>query len=226
MVSVRAELMQEIFVMDELVVVGEDFLGNTELGLLDIRAESVTMQDSISSELIKKAGDSTVAGALRRVVGASITGGRYATVRGMSDRYTGTTLHGVRIPSADPRRRAVQVDLFPTGTVDGVTVTKTFTPDLQGDFTGGGVDIQTKAIPDSRVLEFGLAREYNTFATGNSDFLSYDGGGAGFFDDGDRDLDPRAKGRFPPFPSFSPIPRKRRCSARSSTTRSRAASRP
>ena len=76
MVSVRAELMQEIFVMDELVVVGEDFLGDTELGLLDIRAESIMMQDSISSELIKKAGDSTVSGALRRVVGASITGGR------------------------------------------------------------------------------------------------------------------------------------------------------
>ena len=40
------------------------------------------------------------------VVGASITAGKYATVRGLSDRYTGTTLNGVRVPSADPRRRA------------------------------------------------------------------------------------------------------------------------
>jgi len=102
--------------------------------------------------------------------GTSIAEGKYATVRGLSDRYTGTTLNGVRVPSADPRRRAVQMDLFPTGTVDSITVTKTFMPNLSGDFTGGGVDIKTKGIPEGPVLgvtlstpdadRYGFDREY------------------------------------------------------------------
>jgi hypothetical protein len=145
--DVRAELDAEVLEMDELRVGGEDLLADSEAGLLEVRAESLVLQDSISAELIGKAGVSDAAGALKLVAGASVVGGKYATVRGLSDRYTGTTLNGIRVPSPDPRRRAVQVDLFPTGTIDSVTVTKTFTPDLQGDFTGGGVDIRTKASP-------------------------------------------------------------------------------
>ncbi|HEU5182215.1 MAG TPA: carboxypeptidase regulatory-like domain-containing protein, partial [Candidatus Polarisedimenticolia bacterium] len=141
MADVRASLGIEVVEMEELVVTGGDLALGEEGGLLDIRAEAVAFQDAISADLISKAGASDVAGALKLVVGASITEGKYATVRGLSDRYTGTTLNGVRVPSADPRRRAVQVDLFPTGTLENLSVTKTFTPDLQGEFTGGGVDI-------------------------------------------------------------------------------------
>ncbi len=106
--------------------------------------------------------------------------GKYATVRGLSDRYTGVTLNGVRVPSADPRRRAVQVDLFPTGTIDSVVVTKTFMPDLQGDFTGGGIDIRTKDVPEGATASFSTSLEYNSLATGNPDFLTYEGGGVPF----------------------------------------------
>ena len=206
MAPVRIDLVPQIYTMEEVVVTGEDFLADTELGLLEIRAEAVTVQDSISSELIKKAGASDVAGALKLVVGASVAEGKYATVRGLSDRYTGTTLHGVRIPSADPRRRATQIDLFPTGTIESVTVTKTFTPDLQGDFSGGGVDIVTKSVPESLVLSFSTGVEYDTEATSNPDFLSYEGGGVKLMDDGDRGLDSRAAGRFPEFPAIGVDP--------------------
>jgi TonB-dependent receptor len=97
-------------------------------------------------------------------------------VRGLSDRYTGTTLNGVRVPSSDPRKRAVQLDVFPTGTVESVTVHKTFTPDLQGDFTGGGVDIKTKSAPEETLLSLSLSAEHNSEATGD-EILSYPGGG-------------------------------------------------
>lgn len=179
--EIRPEIAAEIVEMDELVVTGTDPLGNEEAGLLEIRAESVNMQDSISAELISKAGVSDAAGALKLVTGASVVGGKYATVRGLSDRYTGTTLNGIRVPSPDPRRRAVQVDLFPTGTIESVTVTKTFTPDLQGDFTGGGVDIRTKGIPEQKLFKVSLSGEYNTGASFNDGFLTYKGGGVGAF---------------------------------------------
>lgn len=175
--DVRVRLAQVVIELEELVVTGQDLLADTEFALLEIRAEAVTVQDSVSAELIKKAGVGDVAGALKLVVGASVVDGKYATVRGLSDRYTGTTLNGIRVPSADPRRRAVQLDIFPTGTIDSVTVTKTFTPDLQGDFTGGGVNIKTKSIPDGYTLNVSVSSEYDTEATFNDRFLTYEGGG-------------------------------------------------
>jgi TonB-dependent receptor len=209
--EVRAELSIEVTEMDEMVVTGEDLLGGTEVGLLDIRADATTVQDAISSEIMSKTGATDVAGALKFVVGASVVGGKYAVVRGLSDRYTGTTLNGVKVPSADPRRRAVQVDLFPTGTIESVTITKTFTPDLQGDFTGGGIDILTKGVPDEKLFSTAFGLEYNSLATGNDRFLTYEGGGVdalGIAGD-DRALPEEAKhlpSRSAPFsPSYSSV---------------------
>ncbi len=205
MAEVRTELSIEVTEMDEMVVTGEDILGGTEVGLLDIRSEATTVQDAISSEIMSKSGATDVAGALKFVVGASVTGGKYAVVRGLSDRYTGTTLNGVKVPSADPRRRAVQVDLFPTGTIESVTITKTFTPDLQGDFTGGGIDIVTKGVPEEKLFSAGFGFEYNSLATGNDRFLTYEGGGVealGIAGD-DRKLPEEAK-HLPPPSTFPP----------------------
>jgi TonB-dependent receptor len=206
--DLRVEMTSEVIEMEELVVTGADLLGNSELGVLEIRAAAVAAQDAVSSELIGKAGASDVAGALKLVVGASVVDGKYATVRGLSDRYTGTTLNGVRVPSADPRRRAVQVDLFPTGTIESVTVTKTFTPDLHGDFTGGGIDIRTKSIPDGFILTGSTSVEHNSLATGNEDFLTYEGGGVSFtaHDDGGRAQPGFSKQRFPAVPTFPTPP--------------------
>ncbi|HEV8375660.1 MAG TPA: TonB-dependent receptor [Candidatus Polarisedimenticolia bacterium] len=185
--ELKVEMGIEVVEMEELVVSGTEAEPAEETGLLDLRSEAVSFQDAISADLISKAGASDVAGALKFVVGTSITEGKYATVRGLSDRYTGTTLNGVRVPSADPRRRAVQVDLFPTGTVESLTVTKTFTPDLQGEFTGGGVDIRTKSIPEKRTFSVSMSAEANSQATGNEDFLTYEGGGIPFGGGGARD---------------------------------------
>ena len=140
----RIELMSEAVVTEETTVTAEAYKENKEEAMLEERREAPTVQDAVSSETISKAGAGDASGALKMVVGTSVAAGKYVSVRGLSDRYTGTTVNGVRVPSADPRRRAVQVDLFPTGTIDSVTVTKTFTPDLQGDFTGGGVDIKIR----------------------------------------------------------------------------------
>jgi outer membrane receptor protein involved in Fe transport len=208
--EVHIDLESEVVDMEELVVKGEDLMGNTEVGLLELRAESNSIQDAISSELISRAGVSDAAGALKLVVGATVTDGKYATVRGLSDRYTATTLNGVRLPSADPRKRAVNIDIFPTGTIESMTVTKTFTPDLQGDFTGGVVDIETKSVPDKTAIAVSLGSEYNENTTGNDQFLTYDGGGisAFGFDDGGRGLPSTGSDlpRFPPRFSASPSP--------------------
>ncbi len=192
-------LVSEVVDMEELVVTGVDLLADSELGVLEIRAEALSVQDALSAEAIGKAGASDVAAALKLVVGASVVEGKYATVRGLSDRYTGTTLNGVRVPSADPRRRAVQVDLFPTATIEGITVSKTFTPDLFGDFTGGGLDIRTRSTPEDPILAFSASVGHDSLATGESAFLTYAGGGV-------ERLGFHGAGRDYPRVAWSPLP--------------------
>ncbi|HEX5042676.1 MAG TPA: TonB-dependent receptor [Candidatus Polarisedimenticolaceae bacterium] len=199
----RIELMSEAVVTEETTVTAEAYKENKEAVMLEERREAPTVQDAVSSDVISKAGAGDASGALKMVVGTSVAAGKYVSVRGLSDRYTGTTVNGVRVPSADPRRRAVQVDLFPTGTIDSVTVTKTFTPDLQGDFTGGGVDIKTRNIP-GKVLSVGVTSEFNSIATYNDNFLTYAGGGVNTlgFSASDRPLPDSATGELPAIPAF------------------------
>lgn len=191
--DLRVELNQEIVDMEELIVTAGDLFGGTETGLLEIRQFSATVQDAISADLMKKAAASTAADALRLVVGTSVQEGKYVVIRGLSDRYTSTQMNGVRLPTADSDRRAVQVDQFPAAQIESITVTKSFTPDQQGEATGGSVNIRTRSIPDERFLSLSSAVEYNTQTTGK-EMLTYRGGGTGYWgiDDGGRSIPFRA----------------------------------
>lgn len=172
-------LSSELSEMEELVVRESEPVADTatEAGLIALRAQSITFQDSVSRELMSRAGASDAAAAVRLVVGTTIVDGKYASVRGLSDRYVGASVNGFRIPSPDPKRRAVQLDVFPAGTIDSISVSKTFTPDLPGDYSGGGINLKLQSIPDERFLKFSFSRELNRSVYGSEQFLTYKGGG-------------------------------------------------
>lgn len=144
--------------------------------MLNAKQESAVLLDGISSKEIARGGDSDVAGALKRVTGVSVEEGKYVYVRGLSDRYSKTTLNSAVIPSLDPRRNAVQMDMFPVSMVDNISIYKTFSPELPGDFSGGLVDIATKDYPDNLVVDFSIGLGYNTNATFNDDFMGSNSG--------------------------------------------------
>lgn len=130
-------------------------------------------------------GDSDVAAALRRLVGVSVTDGRYAVVRGLDGRYIAATLNGNLMPSTDPFRRDVQLDLFPADILDGIQIQKTFSTDLPGETTGGIIQIGTRGMPEgytnkvSASLGFvdGVTGErVGTYAGGGDDRLGFDDG--------------------------------------------------
>lgn len=207
--ELRVELAPEVFEMEELVVRGFDFASNTEVGLLQIRAESLNISDAIGSDMMSRAGAGTAAAALRLVVGTTVQEGKYVVIRGLSDRYTVTLLNDTRLPTADAARRAVQLDQYPAALIDNIVVKKTFTPDQQGDATGGSVNIQTKHVPEKRVVAVSGSVEYNTETTGRSNFLTYRGGGVTPFaiDDGGRKLPFDSGGLMGfPFSTIFPIP--------------------
>jgi len=189
MTELNASLAGEFTEMEEFVVQDLE-LGGSEIGLLNLRMESPSLMDSISSDLMSRAGASDAAGALRLVAGATVEDGKYAVVRGLPDRYVNSQLNAVRLPTADVDKRAVQLDQFPAALVESIQVSKTFTPDQQGDASGGAVNLVLKGIPDERVLKAKVGAEYNSQLKFRDDFLTYKEGGVDFFgiDDGGRDI--------------------------------------
>ena len=158
--------------------------------LLADRAQALASTESVGAEQISKSGSSDAGGAVTKVAGASIVDGKFAVIRGLSDRYVSVTLNGVNLPSADPYRQSAPLDLFPAQVIDKVVVSKTFTPDKPGAFTGGGIDIVTKSFPEKTFFSMAFGAEYNTQASLNDRFLAYQGGKLDWagMDDGTRAL--------------------------------------
>ncbi len=175
--------------LSEVVVIAEA-LNDSEAAILAAQKKSPVVMDGISSQAFRKIGDGNLSGAMKRVTGVSVQGGKYVYVRGLGDRYTRTTLNGMSIPGLDPERNDVQIDLFPTSILENVKVYKTFSPDLAGDFTGGTVNIETKSFPEENATRVTLGLGYNPNMNLVKDFILYDGGKTDFlgFDDGTRDL--------------------------------------
>ena len=162
-------------------------LQGSSLALLADRQKSSSISDAIGSESFGRLGVGDAADALSKTTGVSIADGKYMVVRGLSDRYNNTTLNGSTVPSADPDKRAVQLDQFPSDIIESIVTTKSFTPDKSGNFTGGSVNVVTKSIPDSGFMSFSVGVGYNEKTTFD-DYLSYEGGSKDWlgYDDGSR----------------------------------------
>ena len=182
----------------------------SERGLLEQRMRSSRIEDSISTEEISRLPASSAGEAIKRVTGVSIVGGRYVFVRGLGERYSNTLLNNVEIPSPEPNRRVVPMDIFPASLLASLQTVKTFSPDQPGGFAGGSVQVFTKDFPEELTMSLSMSTGFNTQATG-AEGLIYPGGNFDFlgFDDGSRklpniiqdraaDVPIRERGRFTP----------------------------
>ena len=161
----------------------------SERGLLEKRMRSSRIEDSISTEEISRLPASSAGEAIKRVTGVSIVGGRYVFVRGLGERYSNTLLNNVEIPSPEPNRRVVPMDIFPASLLASLQTVKTFSPDQPGGFAGGSVQVFTKDFPEDLTMSLSTSTGFNTQTTGEEG-LTYPGGDFDFlgFDDGSREL--------------------------------------
>ncbi|KYG07141.1 TonB-dependent receptor, partial [Sorangium cellulosum] len=154
-----------------------------------IRKNAAHVGDAVGAKEIAKTPDRNAAEAAKRVVGATVVDGRYVYVRGLGDRYTNALLNGAPLPSPEPDRQAVPLDLFPSLVLSDITIVKTFTPDVPGDFVGGSVQINTRELPTKFLLQASLSVAANTHSTFR-DRLTYSGSSTDWLgvDDGTRAL--------------------------------------
>ncbi|MBN2340169.1 MAG: TonB-dependent receptor [Deltaproteobacteria bacterium] len=191
-VSVVAEKPTEIeLVVTPLGVMLSDFVvtaprieGGTA-SLMEERKESTAVEDVIGAEQMSKTGDSNAASALKRVTGITVVGGKYVYVRGLGERYSSTLFNGAMLPSPEPERRVIPLDMFPAGMLESVVVQKTYSPEMPGEFGGGVVLLRSRNYPSEFVFDVSLSGEILTGTTftqgwmnpsGPTDWLGVDGG--------------------------------------------------
>lgn len=133
---------------------------------LDQQREALGIVSAVTAEQIARSPDSDAAAAVQRVSGVTLQDNKYVHVRGLGERYTTTSLNGARMPSPEPEKKVVPLDLFPASLLRSITTSKTFTPDQPGDFSGAQVDIRTREFPAERTVTYSMSVGHNASATG------------------------------------------------------------
>ena len=143
----------------------------------------------LSSAEIARTGEGNIAGALGRVTGLSVVGSGYVYVRGLGDRYSLALLNGSPLPSPEPLKRVVPLDLFPSSVIASSLVQKSYSANYPGEFGGGVINLTTKAVPRDPFLSIGFGVSGDTETTSHLGYTYYGSGSdwAGF-DNGPRNI--------------------------------------
>jgi len=148
-----ADTNSEEYQLDEETIVGEYNESSQGDFNLTLASEAPTLTSGVNRDDFDKTAVSDAGEAIGKISGANIVDGKYAVVRGLADRYVTTLYNGAQVASADPSRKAIQLDLFPTSVIESIGVDKTYSPWLPADFGGGAINIATRAFPEKRILE-------------------------------------------------------------------------
>lgn len=143
---------------------------STVAGLLSSQKKSGSISSGISSEEISDSPDSRASDVLKRVTGLTILEDKYVNVRGLSERYSNAQLNQSQLSSPEPDKRVVPFDIFPSGLLDNIVITKSFTPNLPGDFAGGSIKLTTREFTEKLFSKFNITYGYNS----NTTFKSFD----------------------------------------------------
>jgi len=155
--------------VEEFVVVG------TKAEAIEASRESSDqLLNTLSAEEFSKFAAGDVADALKFVPGVSVVKGQFAIIRGLEDRYSSTLYNGAPIPSPDPDRQSIPLDLFPAEVVSNLAVAKTFAPDLPSNSSGGSIDIITEDYPEQ--AEVRLTTGVGVNSNARDSFWHFDAG--------------------------------------------------
>ncbi|MFC7291111.1 TonB-dependent receptor [Hirschia litorea] len=141
--------------MDTILITGQR--GSLFAGINQQRAAD-NLVAVLSADALGQFPDQNVAESARRVAGISVANdqgeGRYVIIRGLDSSLNSTSVNGVRMASPEADTRSVALDVVDADILDSITITKSLTPDLDGDGIGGSIDIKTLSAFDKDGLFF------------------------------------------------------------------------
>ena len=162
--NISIELSSSTLELQEVKVTAKN--NSTDQGARNLERISPNEVNIVSAKSIELSPDLNIANVISRVSGVTIernaTGeGQYAIIRGMDKRFSYTMVNGVKIPGTNNKYRYVPLDIFPSFLVDRLEVTKSLTPNLEGDALGGVVNMVMKDAPNHLQLNLNIATGYN-----------------------------------------------------------------
>jgi TonB-dependent receptor len=183
--------------LEQVTVIGSD--REKESGSRDREKGAPNVINVISSQAMVRSPDINAANVLQRMSGITVernSGGTeaYAVIRGMEPRYNNTLVNGIKIASPDNKNRFVQLDIIPSDILSSIEISKSLTPDMEGDAIGGTVNMIVKDAPKTTSFK----------ATGSLGYsqLFFDEKDVDFSKSDIRQLSPNQ--RFPPGHSAQP----------------------
>lgn len=136
-----------------------------ESALLMQQQKAVEIKQNIGAQELSRKGVGDVATAVAKTSGVSKQeGSNNVYVRGLGDRYNSTSINGLPVPSNDPEKKNIDLNLFSTDIVEYISIDKVYTSRVSGDFAGGNVDISSKNYKGNGMLEIALGGAVNTNA--------------------------------------------------------------
>lgn len=152
-----------------------------ESNIINLQKRSVEVIERVGSVQLEKQGVGDVATAVTKATGTQKQeGSGQIFVRGLGDRYNGTTLNGLEIPSDNPEYKNIDLEIFSTSMIDFVALEKVYNPRFSGDFGGANVNIVSKEHIGSPYFKVGIGSAINLQTFDRQDF-KLQSGGPGFF---------------------------------------------
>ena len=153
------------------VVIQNTVSREKESALLLEQKKAVEIKQSIGAQEMSRKGVSDVATAVTKTSGITKQeGSGNIFVRGLGDRYNSTTMNGLPIPSNDPEKKNLNLEIFSTDIVESVSIDKVYSSKLFGDFSGGNVDIISKDYKGNGFLKLDISSKANTNAIADDNF--------------------------------------------------------
>ncbi|QEK50464.1 TonB-dependent receptor plug domain-containing protein [Pedobacter aquae] len=125
------------------IVVTATYSRESETALILNQKNSIEIKQGIGAQELSRKGIGDVEEGLTKITGITKVDGRGLFVRGLEDRYNNLLINGLAVPSNNPFKKIIPLDLFPTDIVSVLETSKTFNSSLYGDFAGGTFNIVT-----------------------------------------------------------------------------------
>lgn len=155
--------LKQTILQGEAVVITAQMRG--QVAAINQQISSKTIVNVVSEEKIKEMPDANAAEAIGRLPGVSLirSGGEATKVvlRGLSSKFSNITVDGTRIPSTDSTSRDVDLSTISQGSLAGIELFKTLTPDQDGDAIAGAVNFVTRKAPSERSIILDVKGAYN-----------------------------------------------------------------
>ena len=142
-VNIQVDMKPDNKSLDEIMVTARKNFELERILLAERKQSNIAIENLGAGEMSVK-GISNVQEGVKRISGISIADAGQLVVRGLGDRYSITTLNGMPIASPNPDNKLIPLDLFPSSTVQNITVSKVYSPSTFADYSGAHVNISTK----------------------------------------------------------------------------------